>query len=123
MVNYKLAEEAIDARAQSLQQLGQFLWENPELGFEEVKAHDYLAHYLESQGFHVSRHYILPTAFRAEWGGPGPVVALLCEYDALPNMGHACGHNLIAEASVAAAVGVKAALDSQGPTKHGKVGP
>ncbi|CAN7982108.1 unnamed protein product, partial [Ixodes pacificus] len=121
MVNYKLAEEAIEARAQSLQQLGRYLWENPELGFEEVKAHDYLAAYLESQGFHVSRNYILPTAFRAEWGGPGPVVALLCEYDALPNMGHACGHNLIAEASVAAAVGVKAVLDSQGPTKHGKV--
>ncbi|CAN7999442.1 unnamed protein product, partial [Ixodes hexagonus] len=121
MVNYKVAEEAIDARANSLRDLGRYLWENPELGLEEVKAHDYITGYLETEGFQVTRSYILPTAFRAEYGGPGPVVALLCEYDALPGIGHACGHNLIAEASVAAAIGVKAALDSQGPKKHGKV--
>lgn len=119
MANYKLAKEAIDARAMTLRDLGRYLWENPEVGFEEVKAHDYITSYLEAQGFEVSRNYILPTAFRAEYGGPGPVVALLCEYDALPGLGHACGHNLIAEASVAAAIGVKAVLDSQGT--HGKV--
>ena len=48
---------------------------------------------------------------RAEFGsGPGPNVGILCEYDALPGIGHACGHNLIAEVGVAAAIGVKAAM-------------
>lgn len=118
---YKFAEAAIDDRADGLRQLGRFIWENPELGFEETKAHDYLTTYLESEGFQVSRNYFLPTAFRAEFGGPGPCVAFLCEYDALPGIGHACGHNLIAECSVAAAIGVKAALTSSANSHTGKI--
>lgn len=65
-------------------------------------------------------HFKLPTAFRASWGPVGakegkPVVnvGFLCEYDALPDIGHACGHNLIAEVGAAAAVGLKAALEGQ----------
>lgn len=63
-----------------------------------------------------------PAAFRASWGPVGggegqPVlsVAFLCEYDALPAIGHACGHNLIAEVGAAAALGLRAALEQ---TKH-----
>ncbi|KAG0410671.1 hypothetical protein HPB47_012211 [Ixodes persulcatus] len=121
MSAYRVAEAAIDDRTDSLGELGQFIWKNPELGFEETKAHDYIATYLESEGFQVTRNYILPTAFRAEFGGPGPSVAILCEYDALPGIGHACGHNLIAEGSVAVAVGVKAVLASRESTHVGRL--
>jgi len=69
----------------------------------------------------VESHYRLPTAFRASWGPEGggegeqPVlnVGFLSEYDALPGIGHACGHNLIAEVGAAAALGLKAALEIQ----------
>lgn len=69
MSAYRVAEAAIDDRTELLGELGQFIWKNPELGFEETKAHDYIATYLESEGFRVTRNYILPTAFRAEFGG------------------------------------------------------
>ncbi|KAM7307274.1 hypothetical protein ISCGN_010910 [Ixodes scapularis] len=256
MSAYRVAEAAIDDRTELLGELGQFIWKNPELGFEETKAHDYITTYLESEGFQVTRNYILPTAFRAEFGatkyrrilkaalddpfraardirdaleleisdttvrrclydaglhsrvacqlpllterhkqlrldfahflenwtvedwthvifsddstfctpldqrrrvwrpgnfwidgrmtwevysdildhvlmlfvldGPfpedrGPSVAILCEYDALPGIGHACGHNLIAEGSVAVAVGVKAVLASGESSHVGKL--
>ncbi|CAN7999458.1 unnamed protein product, partial [Ixodes hexagonus] len=118
---YRIAEAAIDDRADALRELGRFVWENPELGFEEIKAHEYITAYLESEGFQVSRNYLLPTAFRAEFGGSGPCVAFLCEYDALPGIGHACGHNLIAESSVAAAIGAKAALEARESSHNGRI--
>ena len=78
-----------------------------------------LTNFLEKHGFPVTRNYILDTGFKAEWGkGPGPHVAVLCEYDALPDIGHACGHNLIAEAGAGAGIGIKAAL--QAAAQHGK---
>ncbi len=72
---------------------------HPEILFQEVQASSWLADALEARGFRVERGVGgLPTAFRAErdGNGPGPTVAVLCEYDALPGMGHACGHNVIA---------------------------
>ncbi|KAM7303344.1 peptidase M20 domain-containing protein 2-like [Ixodes scapularis] len=114
-------KSAIQERACSLNALGKFVFENPELQFEEHKAHHFIANYLEQEGFLVQRKYILETAFRAEYGlgGGSPVVVLLCEYDALPNIGHACGHHLIAESAVAAGIGVKEVLqrDSSLPGK------
>lgn len=101
---------AVASRAEKLHSVGRFLWENPETRFEEHKAHDVLCDFLESEGFEVQRHYVLKTAFRAEYGAGSPVVALLCEYDALPGLGHACGHNLIAESALAAAVAVRELL-------------
>ncbi|XP_064474068.1 xaa-Arg dipeptidase-like [Ornithodoros turicata] len=110
-------EEAIEGRREKLHQLSRFLWENPELALEEVKAHNYLTDFLQSEGFSVQRNYLLPTAFRAEYCGKaepgtkgGPIVAILCEYDALPDIGHACGHNLIAECAVAAGVAIMEVL-------------
>lgn len=92
------------------------IWENPELAFEEVHAHEVLTTFLEEQGFNVTRSaYNLSTAFVAEFSnGEGRAVSFNAEYDALPGIGHSCGHNLIATASVSAAIGVKEALQNQG---------
>ncbi|KAH7963120.1 hypothetical protein HPB52_019623 [Rhipicephalus sanguineus] len=103
----EVVDEAVASRAEALHAVGRFLWENPEIRFEEHKAHDTLCTFLEGEGFDVRRHYFLDTAFRAEYGEGSPVAALLCEYDALPGLGHACGHNLIAESAIAAAVAAK----------------
>ncbi|KAL2209482.1 hypothetical protein CC79DRAFT_1341661 [Sarocladium strictum] len=90
------------------------IWENPELGYKEVKAHKVLTDYLEDLGFNVTRSaFNLTTAFRAEYSnGKGRVVSFNSEYDALPRIGHACGHNLIATVGVASAIGVKEALET-----------
>lgn len=109
------AFDAIETHRDKLYELSKAIWDKPELCFEEHAAHDLLTSFLESHGFLVERHYILPTAFRATYGtGSGPIVAVLCEYDALPSIGHACGHNLIAELGVAVGLGIKAAMDSIG---------
>ena len=94
---------------------------NPELNFEEHHAHDVLTGVLEEEGIDVERGaYDMETAFDARIGAAdGPTVAVLCEYDALPGIGHACGHNIIgaaglgaglAAARVAAALGGRLAI-------------
>lgn len=93
------------------------VWRHPELNYEEHLAHAALTAFLEQRGFLVERHYLgLETAFRATLpaaaAGEGPTVAVCLEYDALPGIGHACGHNLITEAGLACALGVKQALPS-----------
>ena len=105
---------AIDGRAEGLDSIAQELWAHPELNYAETFAHGYITDYLESQGTTVERGYCgLPTSFRAQYdtGRPGPTVTICCEYDALPGIGHACGHNLIAEATVSGFVGAKTALE------------
>ncbi|KAK8784172.1 peptidase M20 domain-containing protein 2-like [Amblyomma americanum] len=112
----------IDKYREKLNLVSQTIWKNPELYYREVKAHDYLSQALEDEGFQVQRKYHLDTAFRAEYSNVlgGPVICIICEYDALPVIGHACGHNLIAEAGFAAGVAVKEALRSD-PKLKGKV--
>ena len=113
-----IAGAAIDGCRDELQQLSDEIWRQPELGFKEHKAHDLLTSFLERKGFAVERGYTgIETAFRATFGSGRPNVCVICEYDALPEIGHACGHNLIAEAGVAAGLGVKAALESSGAPK------
>ena len=100
------AKEAIDAYSPDLYDLNKSIWENPELCFEETHAHDRLTGFLAERGFDVTRHYTMNTAFRAECGEDGGLtIGLISEFDALPKVGHACGHNLIAESGVAAALG------------------
>jgi amidohydrolase len=85
---------------------------NPETAMNEYKAAGWLTQELETRGFAVERGICgLPTAFRATYGTGKPVVAFIAEYDALPGLGHACGHNLIATAAVAAGLGAKEAVD------------
>ena len=85
------------------------------MGFEEYKAHDNLVALLRSYGFKVTPHaYGIDTSFTAEVGTGGRVVTFNAEYDALAGIGHGCGHNLIATSSLAAFLGVAAALKETG---------
>ena len=105
------AQAAITAATASLRALSLDLHAHPELNYEERHAHAALTALLEGEGFQVQRGaYDLPTAFEARAGAGGPRIAFLCEYDALPGIGHACGHNLIAVVGVAAGLGLRAAL-------------
>ncbi len=106
------SDSAIDANKNELRDLSSEIWNNPELGMEEYQAHKVLTVFLEGKGFTVERSYTnIPTAFKATYGSGSPNVCVICEYDALPEIGHACGHNLIAEAGVAAGLGLKAAME------------
>ena len=105
------ATRTIDAADARLRDLSLEIHSHPELGFEEHYAHDLLTGFLSGEGFEVElAAYGMPTAFRAIAGSGGPTVAVFCEYDALPEIGHACGHNLIAASGVAVGLALKAAL-------------
>ena len=105
----------IDAQRHQLSELSLKIHANPELGFHEVKATAWLTQYLEENGFSIERGICeLPTAFRGSYGQGKPTIAILAEYDALPGLGHACGHNLIAACAVGAAVASKLAVDQLG---------
>lgn len=120
------AAERIDEAAERLGALSRAIWSEPELAYEEHHAHGVLTRFFDQEppaaSWVVQPHYQLPTAFRAEWAPPGArapgaeasalQLGFLCEYDALPGIGHACGHNLIAEVGAAAALGLRAALES-----------
>lgn len=87
-----------------------YIFSNPELGLKEFKAQKILCDYLEENGFNVERGVgSLETAFIATYdsGKPGPTVALLAEYDCLPQIGHGCGHNVIGTSSTGAGVVLK----------------
>jgi amidohydrolase len=105
--------EAIDGRRDDLIRIADAIHANPELPLEEFEAAALLTSTLEKSGFAVERGVAgLETAFVATLHGQsgGPVVAFVAEYDALPGLGHACGHNLIAAAAVGAAWGVQPLL-------------
>ena len=105
----------VDANYNQLSELSLNIHSNLELGFQEVKAAAWLTQYLEQNGFVVERGICeLPTAFKASYGHGEPAVAIMAEYDALPNLGHACGHNLIAACAVGAGVASKLAIDRCG---------
>ena len=115
----KTAAAAIAAASAPLRELSLDIHAHPEENYEERHAHAALACFLESAGWEVERSaYGIETAFEAGFGASagngGPAVAVLCEYDALPVIGHACGHNLIAASGVAAGLGIAAALEAHG---------
>ncbi len=93
----------VDAQRRALTELSLRIHGTPELRFEEHRAAAWLTDFLEGAGLTVERGaYGLPTAFAARIGSGRPHVAVLCEYDALPGIGHACGHNIIAAAGAGA---------------------
>lgn len=107
--------DEIDARRQELSELSLRIHSNPELCFQEVKAATWLTRYLEENGFCLEQGICgLPTAFMGSYGQGKPAIAIVAEYDALPNLGHACGHNLIATWAVGAGVASKLAIDQFG---------
>lgn len=101
----------IDELAARLIQISQTLHANPEVAFEEHQSMKLLADTAEEQGFAVERGVAgLATAFVATSASdqPGPTVAFVAEYDALPGLGHACGHNIIGTAALAAGMALQA---------------
>lgn len=103
------ARAAIDEAAAHIVELSHYIHAHPELGYEEFKSAEACAATLEAAGFAVERGIAnLPTAFRAVAGSGAFHVVYCAEYDALPDVGHACGHNIIAGASVGAAIGLAA---------------
>jgi amidohydrolase len=103
---------AIDAHAAELIALSHRIHACPEIAYQEVQASGWLTDALRVQGFDVTPGIAgLPTAFRAVAGSGHPAVAILAEYDALPGIGHGCGHNIIATAALGAGIGVRAVID------------
>jgi len=111
------ARERFKSARQGLIELSHRIHAHPELGFEEEKSSAWLCESLAGAGFAVEKGICdLPTAFRARFGS-GPLHAGICaEYDCLPGIGHACGHNIIAAAAVGAALAAAKVADELGLT-------
>ena len=107
------ARDAILGARTELIALSHFVHAHPELGYEEFESCEAVASTLEKAGFNVERGVAgLATALRATVGTGSLHVALCAEYDALPDVGHACGHNIIAASSVGAGIGLAAVADA-----------
>lgn len=100
-----------------LYEISEYIYHNPELGNQEFKSSEKLISFLEEHNFIVEREFLgLKTAFRAVYDSnkPGLTVGYLCEYDALPEIGHGCGHNMIGTMSAGAGVILSKILDQVG---------
>src|SRR5262245_30689627 len=105
----------VDAERDALIDLSLRIHRTPELRLAEHQASAWLVEYLERAGFTVERGaYGLPTAFAARLGRGTPRVAILCEYDALPGIGHGCGHNIIAAAGAGAGAALAGVIGETG---------
>ncbi|MEJ2111772.1 MAG: amidohydrolase, partial [Acidobacteriota bacterium] len=113
------AKEKLDQIRERIIALSHRIHANPEPGFGEVQASGWVVKFLSEEGFQVETGVCgLPTAFTAR-SGDGPLhVAICAEYDALPEIGHACGHNIIAASAVGAAVAAARVADAAGLTVH-----
>lgn len=109
------AEEAFAKVEDDLREISRWMYENPELGYEEYQASRRLADYLGEHGFEVTYpSHGLETAFEATVGEAGPRVVICCEYDALPEVGHACGHNIIATSALGAGIALADLVEELG---------
>ncbi len=109
--------EEIERNLKEFYDISIYIGENPELGHEEFKASEILTRTLRKHDFSVELGTCnLPTAFTATFdsGKEGPVVAFMAEYDALPEVGHACGHNLIGTMGIAAGIGLSKVVSKTG---------
>ena len=115
--NQQLICAAVDRHMDRLKALRDYLYHNPEVGGTEAKASAMLCSILREEGFGVQERFQgLDYCFRAVWEGtmPGPSVGLMAEYDALPEIGHGCGHDIIAAISLGAALALKEAVSRCG---------
>lgn len=104
-----------------LKELNEYIYKNPELGRKEFKACEAHKNILKKYGFKVTDNYIgIETAYLAEYSSEkgGPKIAYLAEYDALPEIGHGCGHNALGTASVGAGILLKDFVDEFGGTVY-----
>lgn len=105
----------IESIKDELIEINKFLYDNPETANKEYKAQEILTESLGKYGFKIEKNFIgLGTEFRATYGSGCPSVAFLCEYDALPEIGHGCGHNIIGVTSIAAAIGLSRVTEKIG---------
>jgi len=113
----KKVDAAIAGFKAKARELNDFMAANPELGENEYQASSMMAGILKDLGFSVEYPFAgIPTAFRGRIGNGGPVAALMVEYDALPGIGHACGHCLHGSMSILAAAGLASVMDEIGGT-------
>ncbi len=115
MSHKEAAEAAFTAVENELRQTSHWMYDNPELQYQEFESSRRLSELLANQGFEVAYPtHGLETAFEATVGTGGPRVVICCEYDALPKVGHACGHNIIATAAVGAGVALAGVVEDLG---------
>lgn len=115
MSHKQTAEERFAAVEPELREISRWLYENPEIQYQEYESSARLASFLGENGFEVAYPtHGLDTAFAANAGSSGPRVVICCEYDALPEVGHACGHNIIATAALGAGVAVAGLVEELG---------
>lgn len=108
----RTAGDRIRSHAGQLVDLSHRIHAHPELGYEEVQAAGWIADLMAEHGFAVERGVCdLPTAFTASFGSGPLVVGICAEYDCLPGIGHACGHNIIAASAAGAAIGLAAVAE------------
>ncbi len=111
------AQADVSGASEALVDLSHRIWDHPELAFEEIKTAEAVATLLDEEGFSVEMGIAdLPTAFSATYGSGELVVGICAELDALPGIGHACGHNVIAAAGAGAGLGLKTLADDLGIT-------
>ncbi|UUX33666.1 M20 family metallopeptidase [Fundicoccus culcitae] len=122
-INETELNQAIQAKTESLlaefEALSQYIYANPELGLAEFKSSQAHVDLLEKHGFSIEKPYLgFETAFRATYASskPGPTIALLSEYDALPGIGHGCGHNLLGATDTGAGIVLRYFVDTYGGT-------
>ena len=116
MFTLQTLHDSIVAKRAELKELSLDLWAHPEVAFQEKYSAERLAQFLEAHDFAVTRAWLdVPTAFTTDFStGDGPAFGIAAEYDALPIVGHGCGHNLIATAAVAATLAVREAMRENG---------
>ncbi|MBR3212863.1 MAG: M20 family metallopeptidase [Firmicutes bacterium] len=110
-------KRSVEANFEELKAIKKYLYDNPEVGGEEEKSSRILIDFLRKNGFEVTEDFHnIPWCFRAAYdsGRPGVSVGMTAEYDVLPEIGHGCGHNIIATAPCGAAAALKAAVDELG---------
>ena len=111
------AENFYSDHVDELVKLNYYIYKNPELGNQEIKARDAHTNLLEKNGFQIEKEFIgIKTAFKATYTSKknGPNIAFLAEYDALPKIGHGCGHNILGTASTGAGLILKELIEELG---------
>lgn len=110
-------ENLVEGLKKEFAELSKFIYDNPELGYEEFKSSKAHVDLLRKHGFRVEEGYLgINTAFRAEYDSKkeGPAIAYLAEYDALPVIGHGCGHNILGTTSTGAGIVLSKLIDDIG---------